>query len=271
MNPPIAKRNAIMHFAHEPDARVVNSLVALALNPQHDENEQSIAAEAVLQALGEAEYVERFAHAYHTLTGEQRRLALCALADWAPETARLVLVDALEAAEPDIVSLAIEGLGCIEDPILGDDIRPFIDHDDNEIRRAAHEAMSRLDTEYAAARAIADLGSDDCERRFNAVMQLIDNPSKSAVGPLFARLKDLTESPSVRSKSVEALGATRDPRAFDTVLAALNDSSKSVRSTAARFLGNFETSKIHAPSSHWGNTYMPASMTRLPTAWQPLR
>ncbi len=240
-----------MHFIDHPDERAVESLVALALDPQRYEDEQYYAAEAVLRTLDEEAYVERFARAFREFDGRPRYLALSALAEWAKEASREILLEALEDDAPRVVSLAVGALGRTDDLSLADTLRPFAEHEHADIRRSALQAMSRLDSEFATKRAIADLESGDFRQRFNAAMQLGEKPSKLAVGALIARLRDPDESPKVRFKAIEALGAIRDQRAFEPILEALDDASEDVRSTAARILGNFADPRAIEPLSSY--------------------
>lgn len=239
--------DALMHFLDHPDERAVEALVELALHWQRDEDEQYYAAEAVLMVLGEDAYVERFARAYESEDGGRRLRAISAIAEWAKEAGRDVLIEALEDTYPDVVALAVSPLSKLGDPSLADTIRPLTDHDHPRVRKSAVEAMMRLDPKFAAQKAIAELDSGDRQRRFNAAMTLVDNPTKAAVDALIARVEDNDEDGRVRAKCVEALAAARDPRGFDVVLAVLEADDEDCRVTAARQLGHFEDPRAIEP------------------------
>lgn len=232
--------SAIEHFLDHPDERAVEPLVAVALERCGLDDIPYYATEAILLVLGEEAFAERFSREYRSGSDEERWAAVKALAARTPEASREVLLEALEDESPNVVACAVGALGRLDDSSLADAIRPLVNHEDARISRAAIAAMSRLDPKSATEQAIEDLASADVEKRRNAAMQLVDRPSTLATEALIARIEDVDEVPQVRFKCVEALGMTRDERGFDTMLAALDDASSEVRSTAACFLGYFE-------------------------------
>jgi len=186
-----------------------------------------------------------------------------------------VLVEQLEAADPDTQLAAVVALGRlgdrraapalaatltrsralavagasalarIGDPLAHDALLPLLAHPDAAVRQAAIGALNSLGHPDLGAQVRRLLSSDDATLRESAVRIAGYFGFPDAVEALLACAADPVEG--VRRAAVEHLPYLDDPRSIDALVAAMRDPSPKVRAAAAQALAHAPRSVVEAP------------------------
>lgn len=112
-------------------------------------------------------------------------------------------------------------------------------------RKAAVEALSRLDDERAIRPLIAALKDSDSHVRVSAVEAIGRMGNPEAVDAVISALKD--EFPPVRVAAAEVLGRIGGPKVFNPLTVALRDKSWDVRRSAVEALGRLGDERVIDP------------------------
>jgi HEAT repeat protein len=205
------------------------------------------------------------------------RLSAVAAATELPRAAaRRLLLRALDDADPQVASSALELLLRLETQNVTERVVPWLSGPEKRLRLSAALALAVAPAASATPALGRALGDSDAEVRAAAAAALGASRADGAVLPLLGHLDDSVPEvreavanalgavgdaravlpligkiedprPSVRAAVARALGALRDPRSGSALLLALRDSDKSVVIAVVRALGALGESAAVAP------------------------
>jgi HEAT repeat protein len=165
-----------------------------------------------------------------------RQAAVVRLADLPRASARRLLLRALDDADPQVASSALELLLRLETPNVTDRVVPWLSGSDKRLRLAAALSLAVAPTPNAVPALGRALGDSDAEVRAAAAAALGASRSEAAVLPLLGHLDDSV--PEVREAVANALGALGDARAVLPLIGKIEDARPPVRAAVARALGS---------------------------------
>lgn len=175
--------------------------------------------------------------------------AMQALGQMDDPSAIAPLTRALADRVLEVELAAIAALGTLGDPAAWPAIDQEAGSSDRSTRLAADEAGAELGGRPSAKlfeRALADPALWQSESGMQALYALASAAGQASDAPFLAQMakEERDPDPVVRRAAAVALGASRDPLAVPTLLAALSDADDQVRGLAAQGLG-----KIGDPSA----------------------
>lgn len=147
-----------------------------------------------------------------------------------------LLLFALQDDEAQVRAQAARSLGEIGDRRSVAALQLLMKDLDAQVRRAAVSALATLDDSDAIRHLITALQDDDEQVRMSAVGDLADAGGTAAADAL-AKVLTQDRNEEVRRAAIDALAKRKDRRAFDAILAALDDDDRWVRAGAVDALG----------------------------------
>lgn len=164
-----------------------------------------------------------------------RQAAVASLAELPRASARRLLLRALEDADSQVASSALELLLRLETPNVTERVVPWLSGSDKRLRLSAALALAVAPALSATPALGRALGDSDAEVRAAAASALGASQSPDAVLPLLGHLDDSV--PEVREAVATALGALGDARAVLPLIGKIEDPRPTVRMAVARALG----------------------------------
>jgi HEAT repeat protein len=164
-----------------------------------------------------------------------RLAAVDAVSELPRAAARRLLLRALDDADPQVASSALELLLRLETPNVTERVVPWLSGVEKRLRLSAALALAVAPTANATPALGRALGDSDAEVRAAAAAALGASRADSAVLPLLGHLDDSV--PEVREAVANALGAVGDARAVLPLIGKIEDARPSVRAAVARALG----------------------------------
>jgi len=164
------------------------------------------------------------------------RLAAVEAATELPRAAaRRVLLRALDDADPQVASSALELLLRLETRNVTERVVPWLSGPEKRLRLSAALALAVAPAPSATPALGRALGDSDAEVRAAAAAALGASRADGAVIPLLGHLDDSV--PEVREAVANALGAVGDARAVLPLIGKIEDPRPNVRAAVARALG----------------------------------
>ncbi len=147
--------------------------------------------------------------------------------------------------DDDIYQVALRGLGRLGDTSTVETVEPFLEHEDDSVRRVAGEAMA--DIRLGAFRTAREQGESDAVRVARAALTREDEGQRAAalrflgqtkVDAALQLLLELADGPDTRlcAEAVAILGAFDDPRVTEALLNKLDDPDPETRWHATQIL-----------------------------------
>jgi HEAT repeat protein len=208
------REEAAQALADMLDARVLNPLLALLHDEQHEVRQYAALA---LAWMTEGRATRRFVRAHR-------------------EMVQGPLIQALADQESGVRAAVVQALGDWGDGRAVEPLLELVQDEDREVRRQVVEALGYLKDERALEPLLNAFFTDDDERvRAFAAQSLGNFGDSRAVDKLIQALQD--KQSQVRRDAAEMLSWLRDERAIDALLLALQDQDREVREWAIEALG----------------------------------
>ena len=152
----------------------------------------------------------------------------------------------LPVAETKVRLAVIAALGEIADTLAVDPLLALLHDADQPVCLAAIDALGKIGDARAVAPLAELVKTESGEKRRHAITALGQIDDAQSVEVLIDVLTHNAES-SVRCGAVDALGALRDPRAIDPLLALARDPDATLRCSVITVLGKFHDPRVVTP------------------------